>query len=105
MDEQSKDKEVHNVFLYTFAYLWSISSIVYIFCVSFVSIPIANVRVVDTIVGFLLGTIIAGLIGYFYGASHIVPPIPKPPTAPTPPTPPTPPSPPTPPKAPCVQSY
>ena len=105
MDEkidQGVGAKEHNGFLYTFAYLWSISSIVYIFCVSFVSIPVANVRVVDTIVGFLLGTIIAGLIGYFYGASHTVPPTPKPPTAPTPPTPP---SPPTPPKAPCVQSY
>ena len=51
-------------------------------------------RVVDTIVGFLLGTIIAGLIGYFYGASHITE---------TPPKPPTPPAATTPAKAPDVQ--
>ena len=98
-----KHKAAHNSFLYGFAYMWSLSSIIYIFCVSFVAIPVSNVRVVDTIVGFLLGTIIAGLIGYFYGASHTAdaPPA-KPPAPPTPPVAPTPPVV-TPPKDSCVQ--
>lgn len=71
MSDNAEHKKAHNAFLYGFAYLWSVSSIVYIFCVSFVAVPEKNIRVVDTIVGFLLGTIIAGLIGYFYGASHV----------------------------------
>lgn len=57
-------------FLYNFAYLWSVSTIVYVFCVTFTHIPESNVRIVDTIIGFLMGTIISGLIGYFYGSSH-----------------------------------
>lgn len=99
MIEDDKHKAAHNAFLYGFAYMWSLSSIIYIFCVSFVAIPVSNVRVVDTIVGFLLGTIIAGLIGYFYGASHTSD------TPPKPPVPPTPPAATTPPKDPCVQPH
>ena len=57
-------------FLYHFAYLWSGATIIYIFTVTLVNIPEKNQRVVDTVIGFLLGTIIAGLIGYFYGSSH-----------------------------------
>jgi hypothetical protein len=33
------------------------------------TIPAANVRFADTVLGFLLGTIIATIINYFYGSS------------------------------------
>jgi len=62
--------EIKENFLYHFAYLWSVSTIGYLFLVTFVTIPDKNQRTVDTALGFLLGTIIAGLIGYFYGSSH-----------------------------------
>ena len=60
----------HEQFLFRFAYLWSVSSILYVFAVTFCNVPASNQRTVDTTIGFLLGTIIAGLIGYFYGSSH-----------------------------------
>jgi hypothetical protein len=57
-------------FLFRFAYLWSAFAMLYLFGVSFFVVPEKNQHIVDTAVGFLLGTIIAGFIGYFYGSSH-----------------------------------
>lgn len=48
---------------------WSFSSIVYIFCISFFPVPEPNLRLVDTILGFILGTIIATIINFFFGSS------------------------------------
>jgi hypothetical protein len=64
MDPQQKN------FLFHFAYVWSAFAMLYLFGVTFFIIPEKNQHIVDTTVGFLLGTIIAGFIGYFYGSSH-----------------------------------
>ena len=56
-------------FVYIFAAGWSIVAVVYIFMITFMSIPAANVRFADTVLGFLLGTIVATIINYFYGSS------------------------------------
>lgn len=57
-------------FLYHFAYLWSIFTMIYLVGATAFNVPEKNQHIVDTVVGFLLGTIIAGFIGYFYGSSH-----------------------------------
>jgi len=54
-------------FVQYFAIGWSIISASYIFMITFV--PITNTRAADTILGFLLGTIIASMITFFYGSS------------------------------------
>jgi multisubunit Na+/H+ antiporter MnhE subunit len=41
----------------------------YIFAITFYAIPADSVRFADTILGFLLGTVIAVLIQFFYGSS------------------------------------
>ena len=56
-------------FVYVFAAGWSIVAVVYIFMITFMNIPTANVRFADTVLGFLLGTIVATIINYFYGSS------------------------------------
>lgn len=56
--------------IYYLAYFWSLSAVLYIFFVSFFEIPENNQRLVDTITGFLLGTIIAAIINFFFGSSH-----------------------------------
>lgn len=56
--------------IYYLAYFWSFAAVLYIFFVSFFEIPEANQRLVDTITGFLLGTIIAAIINFFFGSSH-----------------------------------
>lgn len=56
-------------FVYYFASAWSLFSMAYIFGITFIGIPESSVRFSDTILGFLLGTLISQLISYFYGSS------------------------------------
>ena len=56
-------------YVYYLATFWSIVAVVYIFLITFISIPEANVRFADTTLGFLLGTIVATIINYFFGSS------------------------------------
>lgn len=64
-----QDDKFSKRFVYIFAAGWSIVAVVYIFMITFMSIPAANVRFADTVLGFLLGTIVATIINYFYGSS------------------------------------
>jgi uncharacterized membrane protein YjjP (DUF1212 family) len=57
-------------FVYYFATFWSITSALYIAFITFGSIPEANVRFADTILGFILGTIIATIVQFFFGSSQ-----------------------------------
>jgi hypothetical protein len=56
-------------FVYYFATFWSISAALYIAFITFGEIPEANVRFADTILGFLLGTIVATIVQFFFGSS------------------------------------
>lgn len=56
-------------FIYYFAAFWSLFSTVYIFWVTFGTVPEANTRFADTVLGFLLATIVGTIIAYFYGSS------------------------------------
>jgi hypothetical protein len=56
-------------FLYIFASVWSLAAIIYVGAITFGSIPQANVRFADTILGFILGTIISTIINFFFGSS------------------------------------
>jgi uncharacterized membrane protein YjjP (DUF1212 family) len=57
-------------FVYYFATFWSIASALYIAFITFGDIPEANVRFADTILGFILGTIIATIVQFFFGSSQ-----------------------------------
>ena len=48
---------------------WSAAAVIYIGFVTFSEIPVANVRFADTILGFLLGTVIATMLNYWLGSS------------------------------------
>lgn len=56
-------------FIYYLASFWSIFGVVYIFFITFANIPANNIRFADTILGFILGTIIATIINFFFGSS------------------------------------
>jgi len=56
-------------FVYYFAIGWSLFACLYMGLATFLGIPEASVRFADTILGFLLGTVLAGMFGYFYGSS------------------------------------
>lgn len=48
---------------------WSVATTIYIGAVTFLTIPPDNVRIVDTIIGFLLGTIVSTIMTYWLGSS------------------------------------
>jgi hypothetical protein len=56
-------------FVYYFAAFWSVCAVVYIAAITFAVIPAQNVRFADTILGFILGTVIATILNFFYGTS------------------------------------
>lgn len=57
-------------FIYLFAALWSAFAMIFMLIVTLCDIPEKNVRMVDTILGFLLGTAIAGIFNFFLGTTY-----------------------------------
>ena len=64
-----QDDKFSKHFIYYLAAFWSVVAAGFIIIVLFKDIPEANTRLVDTILGFLLGTIIAAIINFFFGSS------------------------------------
>lgn len=56
--------------LYYLAFFWSAAAVIYFFAVTFFTVPEANQHNSNTILGFLLGTIVAAIINYFFGSSY-----------------------------------
>lgn len=64
-----QDDKFSKRFVYYLATFWSVTGLIYIFLITFGTIPEQNVRFADTILGFLLGTIVSTIINYFFGSS------------------------------------
>lgn len=56
-------------FVYYYASFITFASFLYIFFITFGTIPEKNVRFADTILGFLLGVGLSNIIVYFFGSS------------------------------------
>lgn len=56
-------------FVYWFAIVWSLFAMGFMLTITLADIPQDNLRMVDTILGFLLGTAIAGIFNFFLGTS------------------------------------
>lgn len=71
MQEQAlKQEDIFSKrFIYYFAAFWSVFTASYIAAITFMTVPVANQRVTDTVLGFLLGTLIATIINFFFGSS------------------------------------
>lgn len=65
----AQDDTFSKHFIYYFATFWSFSAALYIGFITFGTIPAANVRFADTILGFILGTVIASIMNFFFGSS------------------------------------
>lgn len=57
-------------FTYYLALAWSLFAFALMPALIFCPIPPDNIRLADTIVGFLLGTIVAAIIQFFFGSSY-----------------------------------
>jgi hypothetical protein len=64
-----QDDKFSKRFVYYFATFWSVTAALYIAFITFGDIPEANIRFADTILGFILGTIIATIVQFFFGSS------------------------------------
>lgn len=56
-------------FVYAFITFWSLFAAIYISIITFSLIPPANVRFADTILGFVLGTMVASMFQFLLGSS------------------------------------
>lgn len=65
---QSDDPLVRR-FVYYFIGFWSVLSAIYIGAITFGQIPEDNIRFADTILGFVLGTMVAGMFQFLLGSS------------------------------------
>lgn len=65
---QSSDPFVRR-FTYYFITVWSVFAMTYIPLITFSQIPQENVRFADTILGFMLGTVMASMFSFLLGSS------------------------------------
>jgi hypothetical protein len=65
---ESEDPLVRR-FVYFFIGFWSVLSSIYIGCITFIDIPDQNARFADTILGFVLGTMVASMFQFLLGSS------------------------------------
>ncbi len=56
-------------FLYYFATGWSAFAAIYLLCITFVTIPADNISTVQTVTGFIMGTLISSIIQFFFGST------------------------------------
>jgi hypothetical protein len=63
----AQDDKFSKRFTYYLATFWSLAGVSYIFTATY--FPILNEKIADTTLGFLLGTIVATIINYFFGSS------------------------------------
>ena len=57
-------------FIYYFIGLWSLFAVAFIPSLIWIQIPESNVRFADTILGYVLGTIITGMFAFLLGSSQ-----------------------------------
>lgn len=69
MSALEQDDVFSKRFIYYYASFWSLCAAVYIGFITFGSIPDSNIRFADTILGFLLGTVISTIVQFFFGSS------------------------------------
>ena len=56
-------------FIYLFTAVWSIFAMAYFTFVTFGTVPEGGVRMADTILGVLIGTVLTGFFNFFFGSS------------------------------------
>ena len=56
-------------FIYLFTAVWSVFAMAYFTFVTFGTVPEGGVRMADTILGVLIGTVLTGFFNFFFGSS------------------------------------
>ncbi|WP_119463693.1 hypothetical protein [Vibrio sp. PID23_8] len=75
LEDVKHTREIHTKsphareFIYRYAWLITAFAFAYIGAITFLEIPEGSQRFADTILGFILGTVLSVVIQFFYGAS------------------------------------
>jgi uncharacterized membrane protein YwzB len=69
LKEMDSDDPLVRRFVYYFVSFWSVLSATYIGFITFGEIPESNIRFADTILGFVLGTMVASMFQFLLGSS------------------------------------
>lgn len=64
-----KPQDLPKHFLVFMAIGCLVAGFAYMFLVTFVGVPDTSMRFADTILGFMLGTVVTTIISYFFGSS------------------------------------
>lgn len=64
------DDSMAKRFVYLFAAGWSAFAMAYLVGITFFDVPKESLRFADTAQGFILGTIVAQILNFFFGSSH-----------------------------------
>lgn len=70
MEALKQDDLFAKRFVYWFSIVWSLFAMGFLIAATFADIPEKNIRTVDTVLGFLLGTAISSIFSYFLGTSY-----------------------------------
>ncbi|NOU50228.1 hypothetical protein HG263_06685 [Pseudoalteromonas sp. JBTF-M23] len=65
-----QDDKVAKRFVYQYAWFLTVSTFIYIGCITFIDIAPPATRYADTVLGFLLGTTLGAILQFFYGSSQ-----------------------------------
>jgi hypothetical protein len=57
-------------FVYILAAFWSAFAVGYIILITVADIPEKNIRFVDVILGFIMGTVVSTILNFFFGSSQ-----------------------------------
>lgn len=68
-EAMKSDDPIVRRFVYLFAWFWGIVSAIYFFAVTFLEVPKTGEAFANFILGFLTGTAVATIIGFFYGGA------------------------------------
>lgn len=67
MTDQFKERTMTMVFIMSI--IWTLFAIGYITAVTFLNVPIGSTRIVDQVLGFIMGTVVAGVLQFWTGSS------------------------------------
>ncbi|MCM2971788.1 hypothetical protein [Larsenimonas suaedae] len=68
--ELQQEDTLSKQFIYWFASVWSVFTMFYVSMISFMGVDESSQRFADTVLGFMLGTLIAAMIQFFFGSSR-----------------------------------
>lgn len=59
-----------NSFRYILAIMWCMFAMAYITAITFMKVPELNMRIADSVHGFIMGTVVSAVMQFYFGSSQ-----------------------------------